>query len=229
VTKTRAAFELTAERLFDGGCDVYFWTFTFVVLHSDWEASALFGRFLWELRRTLGGDWGGVRVVELHKEHGVHYHALINRRLAIDIVRRVGRLYGLGRIGVKKADVGAARYLSKYLSKQRKGPLTESGRNTRRWASFGGVPHTRISDLVNDSPMWVYRREHKLPFLGYKWEAYLQQAWLRGVPSFVSCWFAAKTGRLGDVLGIVHGQLEARGQGELVERLKPEVMADCPF
>src|ERR1039458_3082986 len=90
MTKTRAAFELTAERLFDGGNDVYFWTFTFSVIHSDWDGSALFREFLNHLRMVLGGDWGGVRVVELHKEHGVHYHALVNRRLAVDIVRRVG-------------------------------------------------------------------------------------------------------------------------------------------
>ena len=229
MTKTRAAFELTADRLFVESRFVYFWTFTFAVLHDDWEASAMFSEFLNHLRKTIGGDWGGVRVVELHREHGVHYHALVNRRLAVDIVRRVGRCHGIGHMFVEKADSGACSYLAKYLSKQKKGPKTKSGRNGRRWAAFGPITRTRISDLVNDSPQWVFRRENNLPFLGYLWECRLSNCWLRGEDVFRSAWFAAKQGREGDVLGLMHGSLVCGEHGMLVERAFRGAYMPGPF
>ncbi len=190
MTKTVAAFQMTADQLWQPGFRVYFWTFTFTGVNADWENSRRFTKFLHHLQAVLDGDWGGVRVAELHKEHGVHFHALINRRLAVDIVRRVARCYGIGRIFVEVADNnnGTARYLSKYLSKQKKGPLCESGRSMRRWAKFGQVRHVRIRDLVNFSPMWVFRREHKMTFLGYVNEHLLQQAWDRGEDTFIFCY-----------------------------------------
>ena len=229
MTKTTAAFLLTADRLFaDKTQKVYFWTFTFCVVHDDWEASSYFASFLNHLRKVIGGDWGGVRVVELHRDHGCHYHALINRRLAVDIVRRVARCHAIGRIFVELADADAAAYMGKYLSKQCKGPLTKSGRNARRWAAFGPVARTRVSDLVNDSPEWVYRREHNLPFVSYRYEALLSSCWVRGEVTFRTAWHCAKRGEMGNVLALAHGQLQARGRGEMVERADWDVAAQ-PF
>ena len=224
MTKTSAAFRFTAGNLWQNGFRVYFWTFTFVDALPAWEASRRFTAFVNHLQKVLGGDWGGVRVVELHKEHGCHYHALINRRLSVDIVRRVSRCYGFGRIHVCVADEGAAGYLAKYLTKQVEGPKTLSGRNARRWASFGLIRRTRVSDVQNESPEWVFRREHKLPFISYVWEGYLRQCWDRGEDVFKAAWFAATRGELGSVMGLVHGKLLPDGMGGLVERFKPCLM-----
>lgn len=219
LTKSKAAFLLTAERLFTKKEKVYFWTFTFYHLQSDWDGAQLFSKFLNHLRKTLGGDWGGVRVVELHREHGVHYHALINRRLAVDIVRRIAKYYAIGRIFVEKAHPDAAIYLSKYLTKQRTGPKTQSGRNARRWAAFGPIQKTRISDLVNDSPMWQFRREHRLPFTGYRHEHLLTRAWDFGPTHFKAAWWAARNQRIGDLIALANGTVRVDEIGLLSERL----------
>lgn len=191
--KSKVAFQLTASGLFGPYAKVYFWTFTFHVTQTDWVAAELFRRFLWDLRREVDKPgWGGVRVVELHKEHGVHYHALINCRLGVDLVRRVAGRHAIGRVHVEHCNQDAAGYLSKYLSKQREGPLTKTGRNARRWACFGDLRRVRISDLINDSPMWRYRREENLPWLGINAERLLWVCWIRGEECFKSAWFAGK-------------------------------------
>lgn len=218
LTKSKAAFLLTAERLFTKKDKVYFWTFTFYTIKSDWEGSHLFSKFLHHLRNTLGGDWGGVRVVELHREHGVHYHALINRRLAVDIVRRIAKCYAIGRIFVEKADLDSTTYLSKYLTKQRQGPKTKSGRNARRWAAFGPIDKTRISDLINDSPMWQFRREAHLPFTSYRYEHLLSRAWDFGPQHFKAAWWAAKQDREGDLIALANGTVRVDSTGILAER-----------
>jgi len=130
MTKTRAAFTLSARLLCEHYPKLYFWTVTFAVLHDDWEASRLFSAFLNNLRQEVGRTgWGGLRVVELHKEHGVHYHLLVTERLAVDLVRRIGRCYGIGRIQVARVweseYTEAINYLAKYLSKQKDSPRTE--------------------------------------------------------------------------------------------------------
>ena len=181
----------------------------------------MFSAFLNHLRKVTGGDFSGVRVAELHKTHGVHFHALMNRRLDVRLVRRVGHCHGIGRIHVCVADQNgdaAAKYLSKYLSKQRSGPLCESGRRARRWASFGPIKGTRICDLINDSPQWVFRRAERLPFLSYRYEHLLNRCWDYGETVFRTAWYLAKRGEIGDLCGLAQGQLEARGGGLLVER-----------
>ena len=220
LTKSKAAFQLSAESLWQKGFRVYFWTFTFSVVHSDWECTERFRAFLNHLRVVLDGDWGGVRVAELHKTHGVHYHALINRRLAVDIVRRVGRCHGIGRIFVCVADGKSCAYLSKYLSKGVAGPVGPKGRSARRWSSFGKVPHRcRVSDLVNDSPMWVYRRAHSMPFVRYGIERRLDLCWLRGERCFARAWHAANDGDDGLVWNLSCGREVVVESGMLVQSM----------
>lgn len=227
MNKSKAAFLLTARGLFEKYPKVYFWTVTFYRLHSDWEGSRLFSKFLDHLREVVGRKgWGGVRVVELHKEHGIHYHMLVTERLAVDLVRRVGRCYGIGRIQVDRADVDTADYLAKYMSKSGDRARCQSGRRMRKWAAFGDVPRVRVSDLVNDSPMWVYRREHNLPFLGYRQEALLRRIWDYGEEHFKSAWFALRKG--GDegmavACGMAVGRLQSHGAGVIAERLRGTV------
>lgn len=221
LTKTQAAFVFQAQKLFEDHPQLYFWTVTFSTLHADWECAALFRSFLNHLREVMGRTgWGGVRVSELHQEHGVHYHLLVTERLAADLVRRVGRCHGIGWVKVKMVyDIkGAIDYLIKYLHKQKEGPKTqprrkittavwsigfanallivasdyERQRNGRRWASFGDIRRTRVKDVECDSPMWRFRKQHNLPFLTYRAEVILNRAWLMGEASFKSCWFALK-------------------------------------
>lgn len=236
MTKTTAAFLLTADRLFQPGEKVFFWTFTFNVIHSDAEGSALFSEFLNHLQKVLKGDWGGVKVAELHKEHGIHFHALINRRLAVDIVRRVARCHGLGRIHVERAwtdeeavrngkKKGAAAYLSKYLTKQQKQPikLCKDGkiRSLRRWSAFGKIRHTRISDLVNDYPEWIFRRAHNLPFTTYHFEHFLRVCWLRGEQTFKSAYFAAASNDIATVIAAAEGKIVPDGAYGWKQRFRP--------
>jgi len=221
LSKSCAAFRLTAQGLFEKYPKVYFWTVTFHSLHSDWECSALFAKFLKHLQDVVGRTgWGGVRVVELHVNHGAHYHLLVTERLAVDLVRRVGRCYGIGRIHVEKADSGTVDYLGKYLSKGRVGTKTESGRRARKWAAFGDVPRVRIRDLENMSPMWVYRRQHRLPFLNFRDERHMQAAWSISVEQFRAAYFAVKRGQVQDAIKLSQGRLESRGLGQYVERSK---------
>lgn len=216
MTKTCAAFRLSAQRLFDDYPKIYFWTVTFYAVHDDWEATALFGKFLNHLIKVAGKNWGGLRVAELHKNHGVHFHMLVNDRLAVDLVRRIGAHYGVGRVQVARVQHSRGGnsivYLSKYLSKRRAGPLTESGRSARRWAKFGDVQHTRVCDLVNDSPMWIYRRENGLGFRGYRWETVLARCWEHGEDAFRLAWVRSHTDSQ-DVFAI------AEGVGEVVGRV----------
>ena len=197
------------------------WTFTFSTLYADWECSQRFSDFLRSLRQRnwCPADVGGVKVAELHKEHGVHFHCLVNRRLPVDYVRKLWRKYGGGRLHVCVADIGAAKYLSKYLSKAKEKPFTESGGHCRAWASFGEVKKTRVSDLVNESPEWVFRRNEKLPWLGFHLEFHLRECWMRGGElQLRTGWFAARAGRLQDLVGLACGQAEARGGGVIVWR-----------
>lgn len=219
--KSRAAFHLTATGMFLKG-KVYFWTITFCTLHSDWECSQQFSKFLNHLRKRLGGGWGGVRVAELHREHGVHFHMLLNVRIPVDIVREIGEHYGIGRIHACVADISSAKYMAKYLSKQRSGPKTKSGRNMRRWAAFGDIERVKVSNIINDSPMWVYRRQHNLPWLGYWKETILRKCWEHGEAAFKTAWFRLRREEcVQDAFKLACGQYEAKGGGALVDTFSP--------
>lgn len=212
---------MTAQTLFREYPKIYMWTLTFAAVQTDWEGSKLFSAFLNHLRQVVGRTgWGGLRVVELHREHGIHYHLLVTERLAVDLVRRIGRCYGIGRIHVCRAQPHSAAYLAKYLSKQKKGPITQSGRNMRRWAAFGDVPRTRIKDLINESPMWLYRRQNTLPFLSYRHEIFLWSIWdLHDPQTFKAAYYLAKSDRetnghdrhTQDIAKLLTRQLQARG------------------
>jgi len=99
---------------------VYFWTFTTIEPLADWQAGPVWHRFSVELCNLYGGLLRGLRVVELHAEHGIHWHALLNRRVWVGEVRRIGARYGIGRVQAKRVrgdGEAAIKYLAKYLSK----------------------------------------------------------------------------------------------------------------
>lgn len=221
LTKSQAAFRHQALNLAEDYPTLYFWTVTFYTLHADFEAFQLFSRFLNHLQKVVGKGWGGVRVAELHKEHGVHFHLVVTERLAADLVRRVGRCYGIGRVNVKVVhDVpGAIDYLAKYLTKKGEAPKTKTGRTARRWATFGQVKRrTRVKDMENASDYWLYRVSNNLPWISYRAEILLKRAWLIGEQQFKSCWFCLRRNLWRDAWGLATEKAIATGLGAIVWR-----------
>ena|SRR6202035_2297762 len=146
--KSRTAFEQTVRKMERAGRKMYFWTFTFRNVHSLKFSMRLWNEFLTILKRKI--RFRGVRVLELHDEHGAHFHVVTNRRYKIRTILALGDRYGFGRMHVERVtDVaGGIAYLCKYLSKRR-APCLKS---VRLWAAFGEIERTRVSDIVYDSP-----------------------------------------------------------------------------
>jgi len=126
---------------------LYFWTFTFREVHSLKTAMGRWNQFLTLLKRKLG--FRGVRVLELHEEHGCHFHVITNQRFPIRKILALAERYGFGRI-----DVGgitdpaqAVRYRCKYLSKRRLPCL----KRARLWSAFGDIERTRVKDVLIDT------------------------------------------------------------------------------
>src|SRR5213079_149113 len=97
--KSRSAFEFTVRKMLRQSPKVYFWTFTFREVHSLKTAMQLWNQFLTLLKRNL--RFRGVRVLELHEEHGCHFHVITNRRFPIRRILSMCERYGFGRIDVR--------------------------------------------------------------------------------------------------------------------------------
>jgi hypothetical protein len=145
--KSRSAFEFTVRKMLRKNSKLYFWTFTFREVHSLTEAMRLWNQFLTLLKRKLG--FRGVRVLELHEEHGCHFHVITNRRFPIQNVLLMCERYGFGRIDVRRVvdTAKAVNYLCKYLSKRRERCL----KRARLWSAFGKIERTRVRDVVLDT------------------------------------------------------------------------------
>jgi hypothetical protein len=166
-TKSQAALILTALRLFDSyPKSMYFWTITSVRVMCDWQYPIAWKRFSEILHNNMG-FCVGVRVLEPHESHGLHYHMLINRRVGIELMRRWARAAGFGwkgqcpRVHVCKATVGAAYYIAKYISK---GGVIHRG--LHRWGMIGGYAPTRKNLLEIDS---ITMRAFRKVTDGMKW------------------------------------------------------------
>jgi len=146
-TRSAAAFVMSAEKLFAENDRIYFWTFTFVEALPDPWVMPTWNRFLVRLRDIHGGWMRGLRVMELHPGgHGLHIHALLNLRVNVHIVRRVGRKVGIGRVHVKTCNEGAIGYLAKYLAKD-----VSRIKGARSWGAIGGFRPVTGRHLENDS------------------------------------------------------------------------------
>src|SRR5436853_4872351 len=97
--KSRSAFEFTVRKMLRQNRKLYFWTFTLREVHSLRAAMGLWNQFLTLLKRKV--QFRGVRVLELHEEHGCHFHVITNRRYAIRKILAFKERYGLGRIDVR--------------------------------------------------------------------------------------------------------------------------------
>src|SRR4029077_16823966 len=121
--KSSSAFEFTVRKMLQQNSKLYFWTFTFREVHSLRTAMERWNEFLTLLKRKL--QFRGVRVLELHEEHGCHFHVITNQRFSIEKILEFSPRYDFGRLNVKRVSdsAKAIRYLCKYLSKRRPGCL----------------------------------------------------------------------------------------------------------
>lgn len=148
MTKTEVAYRMSAEELFRVSKRVYFWTFTFLDVQHDWVYSRMWARFWKDFTDHSNYFIGGIKVAELHRDHGIHYHCLLDQRLPVDMVRRIGRKYGIGRVQVAVAKWQDATYLTKYLGK---GYNSGLAKHIRRWGTVGAFKGTQVRDLQVDT------------------------------------------------------------------------------
>jgi len=159
--KTTFAFLQSAAGLYRRGRQVYFWTLTFKKVMPDWYYGRLINKFYNAMDKASGNVFYGVHVNELHKSHGIHYHALTPCRVSQAMVRRIGARFGIGIVHVKKADKNAPQYLSKYLTKA----FGEERFGVHKWGKFGGYKGTSVRDVVCES---VFTRNMSKIFGGIK-------------------------------------------------------------
>jgi hypothetical protein len=147
--RSRSAFEFTVRKMRRQSSKLYFWTFTFKEVHSLKTAMRLWNQFLTLLKRKL--EFRGVRVLELHEEHGCHFHVITNQRFPIEKILEFSWRYGFGRTDVREVQNvdRAIRYVCKYLSKPRPGCL----KRARLWSAFGRIERTRVKDVLFDTPL----------------------------------------------------------------------------
>lgn len=115
---------------------VYFWTFTFVETQPVWRSAAAWSALQRQLFDWFG-KFRGIRVAEMHRLHGLHFHVLVDARLPVAVVRRLATRYGFGRIEVQavRNKEAASRYLVKYLAKGESLPCP----GMKRWTRIGGL------------------------------------------------------------------------------------------
>src|SRR6266513_583868 len=109
----------------------------------------LWNQFLTLLKRKV--QFRGVRVLELHEDHGCHFHVITNQRFPIRKILAFTDRYGFGRLNAKSIQdpATAIAYVCKYLSKRRLGCL----KRARLWSAFGKIERTRVKDVLTDTPM----------------------------------------------------------------------------
>lgn len=151
VTKSKAAFLMSADRMFEIFPKVYFWTFTWPTPMPDWRYGQSWNSFVKKMQWFFGNTVAGLRVWEIHPafySHGLHCHALINRRLNIHLVRRLAKRAGMGHCWVVRANPDTKFYLAKYMTKEN--GLTEG---MRQWGTIGGFKQVKKNSIVVESDL----------------------------------------------------------------------------
>lgn len=212
MTKSKAAFLLSAQKLFDIGDKVYFWTFTFKNVYPDWWYPYHWRIFARDVGNLYGGYVCGLRVLEPHDQHGLHYHLLVNRRLSIHLIRRIAERVGMFWIHVsrKSVDIGTAHYLAKYLSK--KGPRLHG---VHKWGTFGCFRGVRVNDIVIESDYMNARRRivgtRKVPI---GWEYVLRRVHdIHGDRGMEACFKKLSDGKLASAASFVSPHIEITPKG----------------
>ena len=145
---SQAAFRHSVDTLaaLAGEGGLYLWTFTFRQVLSVPDASRRWAK----LARVLVRKYGvrGLRVYELHENHGVHVHCIIDACVRVRGLRPHALDLGFGRIHVCRVhDVeNCGGYVGKYLSKDvaERQPCM---RGKRLWGKMGDWAHTRVASV----------------------------------------------------------------------------------
>jgi len=229
MTKTQAAFILSAEKLFELGARVYFWTFTFREVWPDWWYPSVWRCFTRDLGNLYGGNYCGVRVLEPAEHHGLHYHCLINRRMNIHLIRRIGAKYGMHIIKVKRCGKreGVIRYLLPYLNPLRCG-ITPG---MRRWGTMGAFIGVKVNNIIVETPYMDWRRRRvgrsKVPF-GY--EVVTRRAFeLGGEERADLCYKYVTEGRLASAAALASPNVELTAAGGVKYKGRPQIPFKVAF
>jgi hypothetical protein len=142
--------------------ELYLWTFTWADPTPAKEGVKKWRNFLQGKGQNSQGfrscfpTASGIRVFEIHPggdrfqpglSHGLHVHAIIDKRLPVDIMRTIWKEQGEGgMINVRRVPRDRAIYVGKYLSKQR----NECMKGVRLWAAFGECETSKVKDIVVD-------------------------------------------------------------------------------
>lgn len=193
---------------------IYFWTFTWIHVHDDWEYGKLFNEFAKRVKNIYPFSCG-LKVVEVHPgefSHGLHVHLIVNQRLSIQLLSRIGRRYGLGRISVEKCNWGVVSYLAKYLTKR--GPKVWG---IRKWGTWGPWRGVRTNNIVIDSP---YMRSRNRLLCGSKVtigaEFLLRSAFdIHGHQGMALCFEFLKQGKTASACLLVNSHVELTKRGGL--------------
>lgn len=86
-----------------------------------------------------------LRVFEPFQSGYLHCHFVCNLRLPAKWIWRIAEGTGIGRVDVKRCNVGVADYLCKYLRKEHVLP------GLRTWAKWGNWEHVRVNNVEVDS------------------------------------------------------------------------------
>lgn len=154
VSKSHMAFIFAVERMFDlWPNQIYMWTFTFRDVPPDEVAMLRWKELTHDLRQKFPYV-SGIRVVEVHPgsgvynlSHGLHFHALLNRRIGVAEMRRLADKADFGRVHVIRVDKAGARYVGKYLTKGQ--PELQKG--CRRWGAINWPSCNRVNDIKVES------------------------------------------------------------------------------
>ncbi len=145
MNKSKAAFLFASRTL--GKQQLYLWTFTFKELLGVKETRKRWNHLLTLLLRAWP-DLQGLRVFELHEEHGLHVHLVTNQFVDVNRARELASQAGWGRIHVTRMPSEHAGYLAKYLSKER----PECLHRWRLWAGFGQAwEWTKVKDVIKET------------------------------------------------------------------------------
>jgi hypothetical protein len=145
MTKSKAAFLLASQTL--GKQQLFLWTFTFKDLLAVKDTRKRWNHLLTLLLRRWP-KLQGLRVFELHREHGLHVHLLTNQFIDVNEARKLALQADWGRIHVTRVPSEHVGYLAKYLSKER----PECLKRWRLWAGFGAVSEwTKVKDLIRET------------------------------------------------------------------------------
>lgn len=143
MNKSKAAFIMSVEKLFDESEHVYMWTLTFREVMPAWWYMNTHTFFVKEVKKWYP-KFKGLRVTEVHDIHGIHYHWLVNTWMDVDLMRHLGRKFGIGRVHVVEADRGAALYLAKYMFKEKQKSAMSK---LSKWGTLGGFIPCRVGDI----------------------------------------------------------------------------------